>query len=268
MRRWLFGALAPLLLALIGGPARAEPAEVDLALVLAVDVSLSMDVEEQRLQREGFVEAFRSPLVHQAIGSGLLGRIAVVYLEWAGVHHQEVVVPWTVVGGPSEAAAFADRLGRTPPGRATWTSVSGALDAGTFLLAQSGVEATRRVIDVSGDGANNQGRPVTIARDEAVAKGITVNGLPLMLQRPTGAWDIENLDSYYRDCVIGGPGAFLIPVREREQFAEAIRAKLVREIAGTGEAVRHADGGPIRLAQGAPPTNCLAGEQRTRRRDF
>jgi Protein of unknown function (DUF1194) len=168
--------------------------EVDVALVLAVDVSWSMDPDEQELQRNGFVEAFRSPQVHDAIRNGMLGRIAVTYFEWAGVPHQQVVVPWTVIDGPAGALAFAERLARSPPGRAFYTSVSGAIDFGAGLLAQIKVEAVRRVIDVSGDGANNDGRPVTVARDAAVEKGIVVNGLPVMLKRPSSSWDIENLD--------------------------------------------------------------------------
>jgi hypothetical protein len=206
--------------------------EVDLALVLAVDVSESMDVEEQELQRQGFVEAFRSSVVHEAIRDGMLGRIAVVYLEWAGLHSRNVVVPWTIIEGPEGAAAFADRLSRSPITRARWTSISGAIDISLDLLASSPVEAMRQVIDISGDGGNNQGRLVTEAHDTAVAKGVTINGLPIMLKRPRSPWDTEHLDLYYQDCVIGGPGAFMIPIRERNQFADAIRTKLVREIAG------------------------------------
>jgi Protein of unknown function (DUF1194) len=210
--------------------ARAEN-EVDLALVLAVDVSRSMDPEEQELQREGFVEAFRSAVVHEAIRSGMLGRIAVTYMEWSGASDQKVIVPWTVVEGPEGAVEFAERLARTPIGRIFQTSISGAIDFSVSLLNQSRVQALRQVIDISGDGPNSSGRMVTFARDDAVLKGITINGLPIMLKRPTGFGDIENLDLYYRDCVIGGPGAFLVPVRERQHFAEAIKTKIIREIA-------------------------------------
>ncbi len=212
-------------------PARAQT-EVDLALVLAVDISYSMDPEEQALQREGFAQAFRSPLVHDAIRRGMLGRIAVTYFEWAGSRDQKVIVPWTVIDNPESAMAFAGMLAAQPTRRGPRTSVSGAIDFGVKLLNESGVTATRRVIDISGDGANNQGRPVTPARDEAVAQGITINGLPIMLKRPTGFGDMENLDLYYRDCVIGGAGAFLVPVRERQHFADAIKTKILREIVG------------------------------------
>jgi hypothetical protein len=136
-----------------------------------------------------------------------------------------------VIGSAGDAEGFADRLARMPLRRSTWTSIAGALDFSAELLRLSGFEATRRVIDVSGDGPNNQGRDVTRARDEAVAAGIVINGLPLMIREPTGPWDIPDLDRYYRECVIGGPGAFMVPVRERAQFAQAIRTKIVREVA-------------------------------------
>jgi hypothetical protein len=210
--------------------ARAE-IEVDLALVLAVDISGSMDRDEQKLQREGFVEAFRSPHVHEAIQDGMLGRIAVVYVEWAG-YSQQVVVPWTVIKGPEDAMEFAERLAQTSIQRSTGTSISGAIDFSVMLFSGSNVEPVRRVIDISGDGVNNQGRSATEARADAIAQNITINGLPLMLKGPSGAWDMADLDLYFRDCVIGGPGAFMIPVRERQQFAEAIRTKVIREIAG------------------------------------
>ena len=223
-------SLALIFAAFFASAAEAQT-EVDLALVLAVDISGSMDPEEQTLQREGFVEAFRSPAIHNAIRGGLHGRIAVVYLEWAGTPSQEVAVPWRVIQGPESALDFAERLSRARIWRAPRTSISGAIDTSVRLLDESGVEAVRQVIDISGDGANNQGRPMLEARDEAVAKGIIINGLPLMLKRPNSS-DSENLDAYYRDCVIGGPGSFMIPVRERQQIAEAIRTKLIREIAG------------------------------------
>ena len=206
----LITSLALVLAALFTSAAQAQT-EVDLALVLAVDISGSMDPEEQTLQREGFVEAFRSPVIHDAIRDGLHGRIAVVYLEWAGTPSQQVAVPWTVVQGAESALDFAERLSRSRIWRAPRTSISGAIDTSVRLLDESGVDAVRRVIDISGDGANNQGRPMLAARDEAVAKGVIINGLPLMLKRPNSS-DSENLDAYYRDCVIGGPGSFMIPI--------------------------------------------------------
>jgi hypothetical protein len=233
MRVFAIAAVLTALLSPVSG-ARAQGAgtEVDLALVLAVDISLSMTAEEQRIQREGYIAAFRSSEVRGAVHQGLIGRIAVTYVEWAGATSQFVVVPWTLIATPEEAEAFADRLARMPPRRSTWTSIAGALDFAAGLLRSSGFDATRRVIDVSGDGPNNQGRDVTQARDEAVAAGIVVNGLPLMIRAPTGPYDIPDLDLYYRDCVIGGPGAFMVPVRDPAEFARAIRVKIVREVAG------------------------------------
>jgi hypothetical protein len=252
-------AVAALLLSLAFGPVRAGPTEVDLALVLAVDISNSMDPDEQALQREGFVEAFRSPVVHDAIRRGTMGKIAVTYMEWAGVVTQHVAVPWTVIEDSGGALDFADRLAAQPIRRAPRTSISTAIDYSVMLLDGSNVEAIRRVIDVSGDGANNQGRLVTQARDEALGRGITINGLPIMLKRG-GYWDIEHLDLYYRDCVIGGPGAFMVPVRERHQLVETIKTKLVREIAGLP------DPEPLlKRAQAEPRINCFAGELQSER---
>jgi hypothetical protein len=226
--------------------------EVDVALVLAVDISNSMDPEEQALQREGFVAAFRSPVVHDAIRKGALGRIAVTYMEWAGSVTQQVVVPWIIIEDSGAASQLADQLAAAPIRRAP-RSISAAIDYSVLLLEGSGVEAARRVIDISGDGANNQGRPVTNARNEALDRGIVINGLPILLKRG-GYWDIEHLDLYYRDCVIGGLGAFMVPIRERQQFVEAVRTKLVREISESRpEAL-------IQPAQSEQRVNCFAGE--------
>ena len=193
--------------------------------------------------------------MHDAIQKGMLGRVAVTYMEWAGSAVQHIVVPWTEIEVAEDAVSFADQLAHAPIRRGPRTSISGAIDFSVGLLAQWRGDATRKVIDISGDGANNQGRRVTQARDEAVAKGITINGLPLLLKRPTAnSWDVENLDEHYRDCVIGGPGAFMIPVRERSQFADAIKTKIIREIAG------REPGLPIVPAQAQPTTNCSAAE--------
>ena len=230
MRVWLTCSISALFLALPLAHGAVEIAQttVDLALVLAVDVSQSMDPDEQRLQRDGYVEAFQSPLVHEAIGAGTLGRIAVVYVEWAAADEQRVIVPWTVIGNGEDAAGFADQLAREPIHRLSRTSISAAVDFGAQLLASSGITAERMAIDISGDGPNNHGRPLAQAREDALMRGITINGLPIM--KGLEAYDIQNLDLYFRDCVIGGPGAFMIPVRERGEFAEATRAKLVREV--------------------------------------
>lgn len=251
----LFACALALCSGLLLLPEKARSADVDVALVLAVDISNSMDPDEQALQREGFVAAFRSPLVHQVIRSGILGRIAVTYVEWAASHNQQVVVPWMELEGPEDAIGFAEQLARAPLRRAPRTSISGAIDFGVRLLQERPGEAMRQVIDISGDGANNQGRKVTDARDDAVAKGFTINGLPLLLKRRTGSvYDVENLDEHYRDCVIGGPGSFMMPVRDRSQFAEAIKTKIIREIAGQEPAAR------LIPAQVDRSTNCSAVE--------
>ena len=260
--RWVWAAMAAALAVLTAVPVAAGPeTEVDLALVIAVDVSYSMDPDEQELQRQGFVEAFRSALVHDAIRRGMIGRIGVIYMEWAGASDQQVLLPWTAIDNPESAMAFAGALAEKPTRRASRTSVSGAIDFSAGLLARSGMAPTRQVIDVSGDGPNNQGRPVTAARDEAVAKGITVNGLPIMLKAP-GPWDIEDLDLYYRDCVIGGQGAFMVPVRDRAQWVQAVKTKILLEVAGRPPAEPLVK--PAQTLEGR--ANCLAGEQRLQNR--
>jgi hypothetical protein len=253
------GGLAFLIGSLFGTfGAGANEVEVDLALVLAVDVSRSMDNEEQALQREGYVEAFRSEVVHNAIRNGTVGRIAVIYMEWSGPGQQTVVLPWTLIEDGPGSRTFADRLAKAPIGRIFSTSISGAIDFSVALFRQSNVAALRRVIDVSGDGPNNTGRVVTLARDEAIAQGIIINGLPFMVKQPTGFGDIENLDHYYEDCVIGGPGSFSIPIRDKAQISEATRNKIVREIADLGPEVR------IVPVQDRAKVSCLMGEQQRR----
>lgn len=249
---WLASTI--LLIDLAMSPA-ARAQAVDLALVLAVDVSQSMDPDEQRLQRDGYVEAFQSEIVFDAISRGPLGRIAVVYFEWSAANEQQVIVPWTVVRDGEDAAALADQLAQEPIHRMSSTSVSGAVDFGMQLLANSSFQAERRAIDISGDGPNNHGRPLAQARDEAVARGITINGLPIMVMEPGGSADIRNLDVYFRDCVIGGPSAFMIPVRERDEFAEAIRAKLVLEVSGPPRTPT------VMPAQGTERVDCQAAER-------
>ncbi|MGO4571210.1 DUF1194 domain-containing protein [Microvirga sp. 2TAF3] len=225
---WLF---LPVLC--LSSAAEAEP-KLDLALVIAVDVSSSMDPAEQKLQREGFVEAFRSPLVHKAIQKGILGRIAVTYVEWSAADDQTVVVPWTIIDGADSATTFAQKLAYQPARRGTTTSISAAIDFSAKLLEEIDGEPVRRVIDVSGDGPNNDGRQITEARDQAVADGVVINGLPIMIKDPEPAWDMEDLDLYYRDCVIGGMGAFMQPIHDVEQFSTLTEIKILREVSGLG----------------------------------
>ena len=234
---------------------------VDLELVIAVDVSLSMDLDEQRLQREGYIAAFRDPELHKAIAAGAHGRIAVVYMEWAGPTWQSATIPWTVIDSPAAARAFADRLEAQSITRERWTSISSALQFAKALLAKSGVRGVRRVIDVSGDGPNNSGPPVLPVRDQLVAEGIVINGLPIMLKiAQPSFYDIHDLDRYYANCVIGGAGAFMVPVKHAAELKEAIRRKLLLEISGLA-APPH-----VVPVQAAPPESydCLIGERRWR----
>jgi hypothetical protein len=215
-----------------------------------------MDVDELQLQRDGYVTAILSKDVLDAIKEGVYGRIAVAYVEWAGATQQAVVIDWQVVDGPDTARAFADKLLETAPNRAYRTSISGALDFSSRLFAKNAYEGTRRVIDISGDGPNNQGQAVTTMRDQVVAQGVGINGLPLALKEPN-SWtmDVTNLEDYYRECVIGGPGAFVISVSDKARFAEAIRTKLVLEISALEPPAR------VMPAQAKLPVNCLVGEK-------
>jgi hypothetical protein len=207
--------------------------DVDAELVIAVDVSNSMDPEEQALQREGYITGLTSREFLNALRSGINGRIAVTYFEWAGPFDQKIILPWRLIDGPDSAAAVTREIAAAPYRRAPRTSIFGALKFAKPLFDTSGYRGLRRIIDVSGDGTNNIGPPVTLMRDDVVSAGITINGLPIMLKRPYGSGtDIANLDEYYEDCVIGGPGAFVIAIHERDQFKEATRTKLVLEIAG------------------------------------
>ncbi len=244
--------------------AQGKGEEVDVQIVLAVDVSYSMDPEEQRLQREGYIDAIRSPEVIEALKKGLIGKIAVSYIEWAGGHDQQTLIGWRVIDGLEAAIAWGEDLRSRPYRRSFRTSVSGAIYAGIRALEEPGFKPLRKVIDVSGDGANNDGPLVEMARDDAVAKGITINGLPLVLKRPNPAtMDIDNLDDYYVDCVIGGPGSFSIPIRERNEFLQATRRKLIQEIAALPPAF--APGEP-RIIPTRDKVDCLIGEKVWRQR--
>jgi hypothetical protein len=240
-------------------PRGADPGkvQVDVELVLAVDISYSMDPDELALQRDGYAKALTSREFMQALRQGINGKVAITYFEWAGASEQRIVVPWRLVEGPESADSVANEILQAPIRRAARTSISGALLYGAALFEMSGFRGIRRVIDVSGDGANNNGQLVTVARDEVAAKGITINGLPIMLKRPSyTTMDIELLDEYYEDCVIGGPGAFMITVRDRDKFVEAIRTKLVLEIAG-----RMPEARIIPASTRAPRVSCTIGER-------
>lgn len=220
--------------ALAAPPRRARAEEpVDVALVLAVDVSRSIDEDEARLQREGYRSAVTDPRVVEAVRGGMLGAIAIAYTEWAGIEFQRLVIPWTRIGSQRDADGWAEALAQAPRTSLSWTSISGGIEHARRTLADCPYEATRRVIDVSGDGVNNSGPPAEQARDRAVADGITINGLPILNDRPTfGRPPPVPLDQYFRESVIGGPGAFVIAAEDFEAFGQAVRRKLIREIAG------------------------------------
>lgn len=252
---------------------RATAAEaVDVELVLAVDVSLSMSPDELDIQRRGYASALTDPAVIQAIRDGAHGKIAVTYFEWAGNTSQHIIVPWTVIATREDAERFARQLSARPPNSARRTSISGALEFGGDLFAESSFQSPKRVIDISGDGPNNQGAPVDITRNAVLKQGITINGLPLMTNGGlASAYDVGDLDRYYTDCVIGGPGAFMIPVNDWSQFPEAIRRKLVLELAGAASphwAAFEADYPPIAKAQMGSAYDCLIGEKLWRDRTW
>lgn len=257
---WLFAVFVACLGGLLAGPARAEPEEVDVALVLAVDISYSMDLEEQRLQRLGYIEALNSPEVQRAIRMGMVGRIAITYFEWANAMDQRMVIPWTIIDGPESTRSVTDRIAETPIRRAQRTSISGALNFGHKLLQTMPYRAMRQVIDVSGDGPNNAGEGVEAARNRVLSDGIVINGLPVMIKRQTGGWgDIDNLDAYYQDCVIGGPGSFVVPITEMDHFLTATKQKIIREVANLGMA-------DVQRVQSERKSDCFIGERRVRDR--
>lgn len=234
----------------------AQDIEVDVELFLAVDVSRSMSPAELEIQRRGYAEALTSPEVMSAIRGGLIGRIAVTYVEWAGEYAQRVIVPWTLLQSPQDAMQVAETITAHFDIGLRRTSISGALQFAADDFADNGFQGLRRVIDVSGDGPNNQGTPVLDARDDVLARGFIINGLPLMTQDALSEmWGIPDLDIYYQRCVIGGPGAFVIPVFSWDQFAGAVKRKLVLEIAGLPAQIHR-----VQMQQLAP-YDCMIGEK-------
>lgn len=224
-RRSILSAGAGLVLG-VPGILRGQRRMVDMALVLAADCSGSVQAEHYALQQRGYGDAFRDPKVIKAVRSGIHGAIAVTYFQWSGYRLQALLIPWTILQADAEILAFAHALEQTE--RMIFsggTSPAGAIEFGQALLMQNPFDTSRRVIDVSGDGRSNNGPPPDAARDRAVADGFVINGLPILHME-------SGIDDYYRDHVIGGPGAFLVPARDFEAFATAIRRKLVLEIAG------------------------------------
>lgn len=262
-RTCMVALLAAVMAVGAAAPSRADQ-DVDLELVLAVDVSWSMDLDEQQLQREGYVNALRDPEVWKAISSGGTGRIALMYVEWAGQLIQQIVMPWALIDSPVALETFASKLEKMPISRERMTSLSGAIDFSASQFGTQGFKGKRRVIDVSGDGPNNSGGPVEVARDRAVKDGIVINGLPIMLKpnQRSGFFDINNLDKYYTDCVIGGFGSFVIPVRARSEFGPAIRRKLILEIADFSP-LQYEEARLIRTQMSVPEerSDCMIGER-------
>lgn len=229
--------------------------EVDVELFLAADVSRSMQPFELEIQRRGYAAALSSTEVQNALKGGMLGRIAITYVEWAGAGHQRVIVPWTMIETQADADDVARRITANFDEGMRRTSISSVLEYAAASIAANAFQGLRRVIDVSGDGPNNMGVPVTEARDRVLAQGITINGLPLMThgEDSFSRWSIPDLDAYYTACVIGGPGAFVLPVRNWAEFEGVIRRKLVLEIAGMPERIYR--------AQAAASYNCRIGEE-------
>lgn len=260
MRRHRIGPAVPLLLCLFlptvaGGQSLDRP--VDVELLLAVDVSGSMDPDEQKLQRQGYVGAIRSDAFRRAVRGGFIGRIALAFVEWGGIGRQRVLLPWTELADDAAIDRAAERLATAPIAPLRGTSLSSILDFAGHSLADNGFEGLRRVIDVSGDGPNNTGGPVMDARDRLLKRGTTINGLPIMI-RPAlhGSATTPSLDEYFTACVTGGPGSFVLPVRRIEALAEAIRRKLVLEIAGSRARQER-----VLPAEARPPVDCRIGER-------
>jgi len=230
---------------------------VDIELVIAVDVSYSMDLDELAVQREGYAQAMVSKDFLQAVKTGPNSKVALTYFEWSASSDQKIIVPWRVIDGPESADAVANEIMKTPVRRGSRTSISGAINFAMPLFEKNPYRGLRRVIDISGDGPNNIGAPVTGARDAALAKGITINGLPIMVKEPSySSMDIDNLDLYYEDCVIGGPGSFVVSIKDRDKFKEAIRTKFLLEVAG-----RTPERRIVPAANKEPRVPCLIGEK-------
>ena len=254
--------LFTLLLALLAAASYAE--EVDVELFLAVDMSQSMSFDELDLQRQGYAAALTSPDVLDTIRRGPLGVIAVTYVEWAGVGRMRTIVPWTRLATAADAAAIAEEIATNFETTRRGTSMSSVMLHVAQSFETNGFQGLRHVLDISGDGPNNTGPRVTDARDHLLSRGIVINGLPLMPHgRVWDEWSIPDLDRYYTECVIGGPGAFVVPVRDWDEFSGALRRKLVLELASNPAP-------PERLWT-TTAYDCLIGERiwhRNMRQDF
>ncbi|MBB4382682.1 DUF1194 domain-containing protein [Bradyrhizobium sp. SBR1B] len=240
-------------------PGDSRPA-VDLELVIAIDTSYSMEIDDLAAQRGGFAKAIVSREFLQALRAGPIGRIALTYFEWSATNDQKVIVPWRQIDGPEAAETVADELMKAPILRGSRTSISSAIKFAMPLFEQNPYRGSRRIIDISGDGPNNVGDPVVTARDTALQNGIVITGLPVLINAtPNGTTDISHIDHidwYYEDCVIGGPDSFVVPITDREGFKEAIRTKLVLEVAG-----RTPKKSAAPSADKEPRVSCMIGEK-------
>ena len=258
LRSWL-----ALLLVLSGLGTPAHATEVDVELALMVDVSRSMGPAELEIQRRGYAEAIASDEVVNVILNSFTGSIAVTYVEWAGYGLQREIVPWTLIDSREAAQAVSAQLTADFNYAMRRTSISGAVDFARESIRSNDFEGLRKVIDISGDGPNNDGRPVTVSRDAAIEEGLIINGLPLMTEDSTSRWGIDDLDVYYWECVIGGPGAFVIPVLDWDDFPMAVRRKLVLELVGPPDVIL-AQG---RSGQTEDGYDCLIGEKLRQQRE-
>lgn len=236
-------------------PIAAPNNEVDVELILAVDTSRSMDYEEVEIQRDGYIAALQHPDFINAVRMGLLGRIAISYYEWAGEVDPSSVIDWQIIANEADAKDFAAKLAARPIVTQRRTSISAAIKFGTQSLLSNNFSGLRKVIDVSGDGPNNMGTPVEAARDEAVSSGVVINGLALVL-RPSGT--TGGLDQYYKDCVIGGPASFVLPIHRIEDFEVAVRRKLIMEVSGISPNPQ------LQKIAGEKKSDCMVGENQWR----
>jgi hypothetical protein len=260
-------ALLVLLSFILTMGAAAANERVDLELVLAIDISGSVDADEGRLQRDGYIKALNDPEVLKAIRSGIEGKIAIAYFEWSGPETKRLLLDWTLIEDEATAKAAAAKLATFPIRSAMSTSISGAIDYAMPMYGRT-FEGTRRVLDISGDGPNNAGQLIDISRENAIARGITINGVPIINNRPnvTGFPQLPDLDLYFQHCVIGGPGAFIVVAEGFESFAEAIRKKMIIEIADltSPHARWRIPEATFRLASSAYPPGCDIGERQSR----
>jgi hypothetical protein len=264
-----FGKAIALLAMCVAPPALPAPTTeaVDLELVIASDNSQSIDPTEAALERQGVAAAFRNDDVVKAIQSGSLGKIGVAYLDWSSAPYTRIVLDWRIIEDKKSADAFAAALLAAAPPYGRGTAIGEAISIAARMIESNTLQGTQRVIDVAGDGPNNRGRPVALVRDEVVAHGITINGLPIVVtgEYGTGDWGAYygKLDEYYMNCVIGGRGSFSIPARGFQDFANAVRRKLILEISGDIPLTPHGETGAIvKVAAPAPSAstqNCISG---------